>query len=379
MTIHLPRPQWCGRNEVNGMKLKWDFLTLAVIFTIPLYLMSSCDRLGADFNSGNSRLCVSFVKGGELFTRAALNLPDTSAFLLKIKDAGGNVIYDGKYGDCPESLDVSPGSYNVRVVSSEFTKPAFDAPQFGDEQCVLVPENGVGHVRLLCRQINAGVRLKISSGFLTQCPQSVLFVKSAEGQLMYSYTETRIAYFLPGTLSLVMNTGNVDQVLMVKDVRENEILSIGVSVPEASKSGDYSLSVSIDTARVWTNAEYIIGVGDSGHGSADALSVADARNSAEKDDVWVCGYIVGGDLTSASASFKPPFESRTNIILGPRSTTVDKNVCLSVQLPSGEVRDALNLVDNPSLLGKRVCIKGDLVSAYYGIPGIKNTDEYQYL
>ena len=361
------------------MKLKWDFLTLAVFSVIPLYLVSSCDRLGAGSEQLTSRLCVSFVKGGELFTRAGLNLPDTSAFLLSITDPGGKVIYNGIYGDCPESLEVSSGSYNVRVVSSEFDKPAFDAPQFGDEQCVLVPENGVGHVRLSCRQINAGVRLKISPGFLTQCPQSVLFVRSAQGQLMYSYSEKRIAYFLPGAISLVMSTGGSDQVLMVRDVGENEILSIGVSVPEASVSGDYSLSVSIDTSRVWTNAEYVIGSGDSGNDADAAMSIADARSSAGKEDVWVCGYIVGGDLTSSSASFEPPFESRTNIILGPRSTTVDKNVCLSVQLPSGDVRDALNLVDNPSLLGRRVCVKGDLVNAYYGIPGLKNTDEYQYL
>ena len=361
------------------MKRKWDFLTLAAFFLLLHSLVSSCDRLGSDSGSRMSRLNVSFVKGVELFTRTGLNLPDTSAFLLKITDASGKVIYNGIYGDCPESVDVSPGSYNVKVVSSEFDKPAFDAPQFGDEQCVLVPENGVGHVKLMCRQINAGVRLKISPAFLTECPQSVLFLKSAQGQLMYSYSEKRIAYFLPGTISLVMSTGGTDQILMVKEVAENEILSIGVSVPTASPTGDYSLSVSIDTSRVWTNAEYIIGNPTSGGVADDALSVADARNSAGKDDVWVCGYIVGGDMTSSSASFEAPFESRTNIILGPRSSTVDKNVCLSVQLPTGSVREALNLVDNPSVLGRRICVRGDLVSAYYGIPGMKNTTEYQFL
>ena len=361
------------------MKLKWDFLTLVVFFVIPLSLISSCQRLGADSRPYTSRLSISFIKGAELFTRAGLNLPDTSAFLLSITDAGGNVIYNGNYGDCPESLDVPPGSYNIRVVSSEFSKPAFETPQFGDEQCVFVPENGVGHVRLLCRQINSGVRLKISPAFLTQCPQSVLFLKSAEGQLMYSYTEKRIAYFLPGTISLVMSTGGSDRILMVKEVVENEILSIGVSVPEATESGDYNLSVSIDTSRVWTNAEYIVGAGDSGHDVHAALSVADARNSPGKEDVWVCGYIVGADLTSASASFDVPFKFRTNIILGPRSSTKDRDVCLSVQLPSGTLRESLNLVDNPDLLGRRICLKGDIVDAYYGIPGIKNTIEYQFL
>lgn len=361
------------------MKRFFLFLVLAATLVLQLSILFSCNRLGEEYSSGKAILSISFIKGGEMFTKAGLNVPDTSAFLLKVTDKSGKIIYDGKYGDCPESLDVSPGSYNIRVVSSEFTKPAFDAPQFGDEQCVLVPENGIGNVKLLCRQINSGIKLKISSGFLSQCPESVLFIKSSEGKLMYSYSEKRIAYFLPGTITLLMSTGGVDQVLMVKEIHENEVLTIGVSVPITSSSSDCNFSVAVDTSRVWVNDECIIGAAGAGQEIGDALSVSEARDSAGKDDVWVCGYVVGGDLTSSSASFKYPFESRTNILLGPRSSTVDKSMCLSVQLPAGDVRDALNLVDNPSLLGKRICVKGDVVSAYYGIPGIKNTVEYQYL
>ena len=98
-----------------------------------------------------------------------------------------------------------------------------------------------------------------------------------------------------------------------------------------------------------------------------------------EEDVWVCGHIVGGDLSSSSASFDKPFESRTNLLLGPRSSTDDKEACLSVQLASGEIRNALNLVDNPELLGRKVCIKGDIVESYYGIPGIKNITEYELM
>ena len=42
------------------------------------------------------------------------------------------------------------------------------------------------------------------------------------------------------------------------------------------------------------------------------------------------------------------------------------------------MRDALNLVDHPGLLGKKVYLKGDLQEAYYGIPGIKNLTEYSF-
>jgi hypothetical protein len=63
-------------------------------------------------------------------------------------------------------------------------------------------------------------------------------------------------------------------------------------------------------------------------------------------------------------------------MLGPKSSTVDKDVCLSVQLSSGDLRDALNLVDNPQNLHRKVYLRGDIVDAYYGIPGIKNVSEY---
>ena len=71
------------------------------------------------------------------------------------------------------------------------------------------------------------------------------------------------------------------------------------------------------------------------------------------------------------------FDKNTNIILGLRSGTSDKNYCLSVELKSGVLRDELNLMDNPQLLGSHIYMKGDLVSAYYGIPGLKNLEEYQ--
>ena len=47
-----------------------------------------------------------------------------------------------------------------------------------------------------------------------------------------------------------------------------------------------------------------------------------------------------------------------------------------MQLPDNEVRDALNLVDHPQLLGKRVALKGDVVGAYFGLCGLKNTEDY---
>ena len=144
-------------------------------------------------------------------------------------------------------------------------------------------------------------------------------------------------------------------------------------------SKDFSAGGKNHVAHVASTQEKLSETQGSSDEEEDVMTVAQARSSAEKEDVWVSGYIVGGDLTSSSASFSGPFQSRTNLLLGPKSSTVSRDACVSVQLPSGEVRDALNLVDNPDVLRKRVCIKGDVVSAYYGIPGIKNTVEFQFI
>ena len=116
-----------------------------------------------------------------------------------------------------------------------------------------------------------------------------------------------------------------------------------------------------------------------GQSVSDAFTVSQALASLGEEDVWVCGYIVGGDLTSASASFSAPFTSRTNLLLGPRSSTSSRSSCIAVSLPSGSVRDDVNLVDNPNLLGRKICLKGDLVESYYGMPGLKNISDYELM
>ena len=176
-----------------------------------------------------------------------------------------------------------------------------------------------------------------------------------------------------------------DDVLMTRNLEARDMLVLKVGVAASGNAGGNvagrsgSLSVSVDTTRNWMTGSYVIGGknDDGGSGVRDALTVSEALESIGDQDVWVSGYIVGGDLSSASASFEKPFSSRTNLLLGPRSSTVDKDACLSVQLPSGELRDELNLVDNPGLLGRKICLKGDIVEAYYGIPGIKNISEYE--
>ena len=345
-------------------------------------LLAACDVIGPD-DKGKGELRVSFAQGQEVVTRAISEIPDTSDFILTISDSKGAAVYSGRYDDCPESIQVPSGNYTVKVVSHEFSKPAFASPQFADEQCVTVPSGGVVDVRLMCEQVNCGVMLKVSSDFLTVFPDGVLWLKSSQGKLMYGYSEKRSAYFLPGNVSLLMSGHDSEEVLMTRSLQAREMLVLKVNVAKSENiSGTdvpyAQVSVAIDTTRNWISETYEIG-GESSKGSDpdEAMTVAQARCSAGAEDVWVCGYIVGGDLTSTSASFDSPFKSRTNIIIGPKSSTSDRSSCMSVQLQSGELRDALNLVDNPLNLGRKVLLKGNIVEAYYGMPGIKNITDFE--
>ena len=138
------------------------------------------------------------------------------------------------------------------------------------------------------------------------------------------------------------------------------------------------VSVAVDTTRNWVSDTYEIGGADAvGTSVEEAMTVAQARASAGAEDVWISGYIVGGDLSSSSASFAAPFKSRTNIVIGPKSTTSNRLSCLSVQLPSGQLRETLNLVDNPDNHGRKILLKGNVVEAYYGMPGVKNITDFE--
>lgn len=327
---------------------------------------------------GNGRIRVSFSDGWSSLTRADLELPDTNDFILEVSDGAGTLIYSGPFGASPETFEVPAGSYMVSVRSETFDAPAFSCPVFGDDRCVVVPEGGTVSACLECVQVNSGIRLRIDPDFLAAYPEGVLFVGSDDGRLMYGYSERRIAYFNPGNVSLVMSDGSGTSVLLTRWLAPCEILTLAVDVPEGAGTSDGAITVSVDTSRIWSEDSYTIGEEDSGQGSQSdkAFSVPQARTMAGAKDVWVTGFIVGGDLTQSSMSTAPPFRSESNLAIASRSSVADKESCIAVQLPDGDVREALNLVSHPDLLGRQVWLRGDIVEAYFGITGLKSTDEF---
>jgi len=341
--------------------------------------LCACDHFLLPAEDG--RIEVAFVEDFITQTRAtATDLPDTNRFILQVTAANGSSLYDGAYGSAPQSILAAAGTYTVSAYSCEFESPAFSSPQYGDSQQVTVKSGQTSRVQLVCHQMNAGIRLKIASSFPSAFPNASLHLKADAGKLMYSFSEKRFAYFPPGKVSLVMSDGGTDKTLLSRDLAARDMLTLDISV--ASQAGTTEstygrISIKVDTTLNWRTDSYTIG-GDSGKGkeSDQAMNVAEAKEHTGDEDVWVYGYIVGGDLSSSKASFTAPFSSRTNIVIASRAGTKDRDACMSVQLQKGDIRDALNLVDNPENQGRIVFLRGNIVEAYYGIPGIQGISEY---
>lgn len=356
---------------------------LAIAALLPALIVPvSCDDDSLDRSREQGRLVISFVKDNSLYsvTKAGGSaIPDTNDFILTVTGSSGRVIYEGTYGAAPEVIITDPGSYTVGAVSRTFSEPLFDAPQYGDTQVVTVSAGKTANVVLECSQQNAGVKLNINSDFLVSYPNGSLFLKSSKGKLLYGYSEKRTAFFLPGAVSLVINEGAEDKILFTRNLEAQQMLVVNVSAG-VSEATEGAVSISVDTCRNWTSENYVIGSGSSDRGDeiGNAMTVTQARGNAGANDVWVYGYIVGGDLSSSRCSFTPPFSSRTNIVIAAKSSCSDKQACMSVQLSQGDIRDALNLVDHPDNLGRQIYLKGDIVSSYYGIPGLQSLSEYKW-
>ena len=103
---------------------------------------------------------------------------------------------------------------------------------------------------------------------------------------------------------------------------------------------------------------------------------------ASSTKYWAAGYIVGvpsagnneGNLTTVD--IEAPFTGATAIALSDATNETDLTKMIGVQLPSGEIRTALNLVDNASNLNKKVKVYGNLQAYFNAAPGVQNTTDY---
>lgn len=103
------------------------------------------------------------------------------------------------------------------------------------------------------------------------------------------------------------------------------------------------------------------------------------------ESCWVKGYIVGyvnidvaNVLKDETAVFTTPATVKTNILLAATADEKDWTKCIPVQLPSGPVRNALNVADHADNMGKEVCILGSTGSKYCSAYGLRSASAYKW-
>lgn len=298
---------------------------------------------------------------------------DTNNFILTIYSTSGEKVYDGTYGQRPQEIIVTPGSYDVGLYSVKFAPPQFSQPQFGDEQTIVVGEGEQTRISFMCRQMNAGIRLKFSQDFITRFPGNGVRIRQHEKDLEYPYSESRYAYVSTETFDMLYRKSGADSVLLEKRLMAGQMVTMNLSYSESNTAASV-IKVEVDTARDWISYNYNLGLKI----PTGALSIEEAKYYIG-EKVQVFGYIIGGDPTTATIRIGPPFESKTAIVIAPTMTERNRLDMFAVELPSGAVRDALNLVTNPYRLGCPVLITGTVVESYYGYIGIKNTKSYVLL
>ena len=175
-----------------------------------------------------------------------------------------------------------------------------------------------------------------------------------------------------------------------KTLVANTGLANGDKITIIGQRGDYNGKIEVKNAYLIQIVEKGTGGGGTGGGgnaegdgtAASPYNIAyviAAGNPATK--AWVKGYIVGtvknGSQSYNDATFSTQDASNTNLILADDASCTDASQCIPVQLPAGEVRSALNLMDNPDNYGKLVCLYGSL-EKYFGKPGLKGVTEYSF-
>ena len=91
----------------------------------------------------------------------------------------------------------------------------------------------------------------------------------------------------------------------------------------------------------------------------------------------VKGYIVGA---MNSTGYVPEFGSttvKTNILLSDNADETEITNCIIVQLPSGSIRNELNLVDHADYYKKEIKITGS-IEKYFQQAGLKNPTAYEF-
>lgn len=341
----------------------------AVMLSLVAIVIVACDHSGREV--GYLRLTLS--EDYDYPNIRQLNVPDTNDFILTVTDSDGANVYNGKYGDRPSEIEVPAGTYTIFICSEEFSEPAFDKPVYGCESIVMVSSGESVGVKLYCFQINSGIKLIFDKSFKERFYGYDIYLEQRDFSLQYPFNETRWGYFYPEQVKLYAEKEQSRSLILSRNLSMSEMLALKLYASEPVGDG---FSVVVDTSRVWLSEEYLYGSGNDGSSVNKAIRQDELIAYLGAENIWVEGYIVGGDVTNTSVNFDPPFAKQSNFAISTFSEASTREQCSAVELTTtGGIRATLNLVEHPEHLGKKIILKGNIEN-YFGSPGIKGVKEY---
>ena len=347
---------------------RFELMGIIASIAITAALLQGCDKRNSNIQQakGTAQIGFSFVR-----TKASVPI-DTNSFILTVTGNDGKSYYSGSYGSRPSTMEVPAGIYDISVMSSRFDHPAFDSPLFGQELTLAVSCGEKASVHFLCTMQNSGVIVNATERFLKKYPGKNLVMKQGSDSLVYDYGSGKTAYFKAGAVSF--NHGGT--ALFSKNLEAAQVKTLNLDATDDSASPFFSITVDTTCVRISEG----INIGEqtgSGDGSSilSPMSVAEAVKHPD-DTLWVAGYIVGGDLSTTAIRFEMPFSKSSNVAIADRADERERSLCLPVELSKAAVKNALNLVDHPDNLGRKVILRGT-VTQYFGQPGLKQVTEYK--
>ena len=160
-------------------------------------------------------------------------------------------------------------------------------------------------------------------------------------------------------------------------------LEVGDSVTVCGKIKNYKGTLEFDQGNYLTYIKKSDGSeqsgGGSGSGSGEGKGTADspynvtaAIAAASGTGVYVKGFIVGSidGKATTDAKFSAETATPSNVLIAVSADETDITKCMPVQLPTGAVRTALNLVDNAGNYKKEVTLYGN-IEKYFSVTGLK--------
>lgn len=106
------------------------------------------------------------------------------------------------------------------------------------------------------------------------------------------------------------------------------------------------------------------------------MAIPESTTATEgQQKVWVKGYIVGALNTSGNKYVEGENIVDTNLGLGATTNEPEASATVPVQLPKGNIRDALNVKDTPDNVGKELLVYGYILK-YMNKTGVKEVSDY---